>query len=408
MQTKIRFYAFYGVPELKRRLVLLLLVLFLCQNSSGKNVDLLYIDSGCLFYSELPQWKPSEPANFCPVVYRFKLDNPKESEKRFLPVAMNPGADLGKKFLYRDFPLIWFISGAKPYTVFGKFDVVSVPPRLFLWMQGGCVSQLSSVESEADPGTFLDVPSFSEKIQVGGSVSTDLPRWKILPFTADMAKCVQWFFPYSLPPGVRAADYLEPTPKGARIREKVLREWASRDLSLEQTFWAVFSPSGAIARLPIPGRKGRASRPTDGWWPVTNPSAIRWMEIQYEFRENQFDTASLSQLYSEDFPWDGFSPIGGVQLAGHKVKTDKTETFWPQDADWLIWEKNTNGVTRLCQMKGGRWSPVREVPRAPQTIVVDNDTETVHLFYDFAIDRAEIDGSLRRLASFLKAPQPVP
>ena len=124
MQTKIRFYAFYGVPELKRRLVLLLLVLFLCQNSSGKNADLLYIDSGCLFYSELPQWKPSEPANFCPVIYRFELDNPKESEKRFLPVAMNPGADLGKKFLYRDFPLIWFISGAKPYTVFGKFDVV--------------------------------------------------------------------------------------------------------------------------------------------------------------------------------------------------------------------------------------------------------------------------------------------
>ena len=182
----------------------------------------------------------------------------------------------------------------------------------------------------------------------------------------------------------------------------------SRDLSLEQTFWAVFSPSGAIARLPIPGRKGRTSRPTDGWWPVANPSAIRWMEIQYEFRENQFDTASLSQLYSEDFPRDGFSPIGGVQLAGHKVKTDKTETFWPQDADWLIWEKNTNGVTRLCQMKGGRWSPVREVPRAPQTIVVDNDTETVHLLYNFAIDRAEIDGSLRRLASFLKAPQTAP
>ena len=82
--------------------------------------------------------------------------------------------------------------------------------------------------------------------------------------------------------------------------------------------------------------------------------------------------------------------------------------FLRKDADWLIWEKNTNGVTRLCQMKGGRWTPVREVPRAPQTIVVDNDTETVHLLYDFAIDRADIDGSLRRLASLLKPEQSAP
>ena len=105
---------------------------------------------------------------------------------------------------------------------------------------------------------------------------------------------------------------------------------------------------------------------------------------------------------------DGFDPVGAVRIAGKAVRTDAAESLFPKDADWLIWEKNTNGVVRLCQMKGGHWSPVREVPRAPQTIVVDNDTEMVHLLYDFAIDRADIDDSLRRLASLLKAPQPAP
>lgn len=55
-------------------------------------------------------------------------------------------------------------------------------------------------------------------------------------------------------------------------------------------------------------------------------------------------------------------------------------------------------------MKSGRWSPVREVARAPQTIVIDNDTETVHLFYDISIDRADIAGALKRLAARLRKP----
>ena len=84
-----------------------------------------------------------------------------------------------------------------------------------------------------------------------------------------------------------------------------------------------------------------------------------------------------------------------------KIIGDRFDT---EDADWLIWEKSTNGVIRLCQMRGGCWSPVREVARAPQTIVIDNDTETIHLFYDVAIDRADIAGALKRLAARLRKP----
>ena len=63
----------------------------------------------------------------------------------------------------------------------------------------------------------------------------------------------------------------------------------------------------------------------------------------------------------------------------------------PADADRLIWDKNTNGVVRLCQKKAGRRPPVREVQHAPQTIVLNNGTETVHLLYDFTIDRRRIN-----------------
>ena len=145
-----------------------------------------------------------------------------------------------------------------------------------------------------------------------------------------------------------------------------------------------------------------------GWKPVANPDQIRWVELLYDCRTIQNPDSDFSLVHAQILPWEGFTPIAITRVAGQKIKRDDQSIAVPQDADWLIWEKNTNGVVRLCQMKGGRWSPVREVPRAPQTIVVDNDTETVHLLYNFAIDRAEIDGSLRRLASLLKPPQPAP
>lgn len=109
-----------------------------------------------------------------------------------------------------------------------------------------------------------------------------------------------------------------------------------------------------------------------GWIPCENPKAFQWAEFRYKNVGNTFGKNE------ETISGDDFHPMEGIRVIGKKkIIGDKFDT---EDADWLIWEKSTNGVIRLCQMKGGCWSPVREVARAPQTIVIDNDTETIHLF----------------------------
>ncbi len=174
-----------------------------------------------------------------------------------------------------------------------------------------------------------------------------------------------------------------------------------------QVCWNAFSGAFLLARFPQI-RRPTSSVETLGWTPSKKPVCYSWTEFSYDVLSESFGKQNLKPLHTNLVSPDGFDPVGAVRIAGKAVRTDAVEPLCPKDADWLIWEKNTNGVTRLCQMKSGRWSPVREVPRAPQTIVVDNDTETVHLLYDFAIDRADVDGSLRRLASLLKAPQSAP
>lgn len=162
----------------------------------------------------------------------------------------------------------------------------------------------------------------------------------------------------------------------------------------QEVIWYGMDKKYLIAKMPL------SAKGSPVWTPCAEPVAARWIEL--EFRGPRFSDATIRQ--EEEFPWAGFHPVGCARVSGRQVESDDGRIALPPDADWLIWEKSTNGVTRLCQMKSGRWSPVREVARAPQTTVIDNDTETVHLFYDVAIDRADIAGALKRLAARLRKP----
>ena len=129
-------------------------------------------------------------------------------------------------------------------------------------------------------------------------------------------------------------------------------------------------------------------------------SALRWL-----LAGGQADTVRDEKItHSEDFPPDGFSPVGSVRIAGKRVLSDDPKATFPKDADWLIWEKDGDAY-RLCQMREGRWSVCKDVPRkdAPKTIVINNDSNTVFLLYSMGIDAEDVDGSLKKLVAFLRA-----
>ncbi len=159
--------------------------------------------------------------------------------------------------------------------------------------------------------------------------------------------------------------------------------------------WHGFSGSSFIARLPL--SKELAGTPGDIWKPCANPAVFRWMEFHYtgwESGEND-----LKPLASQDVPPDGFSPVACVRIAGKRVISDAPGARFPSGADWLIWEKYGD-TGRLCQMRGGRWSVYQEATRtdAPQTIVINNDTDTVFLLYSLSVAPADVESSIDKIA----------
>lgn len=160
--------------------------------------------------------------------------------------------------------------------------------------------------------------------------------------------------------------------------------------------WYALSGTNFIARVPL------AQENNDVWMPCAKPARFRWMDFLYTGWESYPER--IVMLHSQDVVPDGFSPIGSVGVSGKKVMSDDPKAAFPKDADWLIWEKSGDDC-RLCQMRGGRWSVCNDVPRkdAPRTIVINNDSSTVHLLYSKSIDSKDIEGSLRSIIEYLRA-----
>lgn len=166
--------------------------------------------------------------------------------------------------------------------------------------------------------------------------------------------------------------------------------------------WYDLDGTHVIARLPFAYTESLA------WEPCTTPLFFQWIESRFSVELDGFiqaDTVRDEKItHSEDFPPDGFSPVGSVRIAGKRVLSDDPKATFPKDADWLIWEKDGDAY-RLCQMREGRWSVCKDVPRkdAPKTIVINNDSNTVFLLYSMGIDAEDVDGSLKKLVAFLRA-----
>ena len=358
----------------------------------GLSIPVVYHDEGSLFYAHEPEDSrlavPLNVADCSPTSGVRHLN---------LPVTLAPYSPIARwtGVHYPPLSLSWFIRNRTSYAIMGDAESSAIGKFHVVICEGAFEQQNPEAvldQYQENPPQYPFELIAVKQSEVNTIYSEGLvKRAAVQPLFTDPQGIAT-----SVPP------FLQKQEQRSGAEEKsVVEGW--KNPSEIQTFWSLLTPFGIVARLPIPSLKSK-----DLWWPCKIPESIQWREIRYDWQDDNIDTGSFRLLSSENFPWDGFSPIGGVLLVGHKVKTDKTDVYWPKDADWLIWEKNTNGVVRLCQMKAGRWTPVREVPRAPQTIVIDNDTEMVHLLYDFAIDRADIDGSLRRLASLLKPEQSAP
>ena len=164
--------------------------------------------------------------------------------------------------------------------------------------------------------------------------------------------------------------------------------------------WYGFSGTNFIVRFPL--TKELVDHSGDVWMPCASPAVYRWMEFRYAGWDS--DGNDLTVLHSEDFPPDGFSPVGSVRIAGKRVLSDDPRATFPSDADWLIWEKDGDAY-RLCQMRGGRWSVSKDAPRtdAPKIIVINNDTNTVFLLYSMEMNANDVGGSLEKVVAFLKS-----
>ena len=368
----------------------------------GEQIDVAYVDSERLFFA----WMPENVNHAIPLTV-LHLDETEQLNRYFLMGAISPC-----QFENQDLPplpLNWFVEDKIPYSIMGDAIISSIG-HFFIYLCPGCVEPYR-------PGP-IDKTNPEMVKQEQDRAKTAL-KWEKERSSFSIGANFKRLDPLTLNPGfVWRVPQRQTTPdEGRESREK-------QKVKVEVP-WFGFSRTNMAVRLTYPDSepilKALVKHPDDVikrplppgvvkplWCFAENPGGVIWVEFQIDLEGSFRSELDMTGLHSEKYPWEGFSPIAITRVAGQKIKRDDLSIAIPQDADWLIWEKNTNGVVRLCQMKGGHWSPVREVPRAPQTIVVDNDTEMVHLLYDFAIDRADIDDSLRRLASLLKAPQPAP
>ena len=343
-----------------------------------EQADTVYLESERFYFAVPPKdCKRMVPLYVC-------KPQEEESEKFYLPITLSPF----QIFCSPDVPplsLFWFVKDRTPFSVMGDVGS-SATGQYLIYLCPGVVRE-DSIDRVPDEIR-------KESCHIG-------PR----PYNArGIFPLTGFAFHYSLSPEspytvISNVNYTADMPPHKKVERIIRKEPDWKRLSKQENLWCGLSCTSIVARMPIFPAYVR-------WCPIENPRAVRWVEYLYDCHADGSSEKDYTLLHSEEFPWDGFTPIAITRVAGQKIKRDDLSIALPKDADWLIWEKNTNGVTRLCQMKAGRWSPVREVPRAPQTIVIDNDTEMVHLLYDFAIDRADIDDSLRRLASLLKPEQP--
>ena len=364
---------------MKKIALLMIVSLAIVTHAQANSPATVILDGGVFYYA----YEPEDARHPVPL-YCLKNVPDSNTEKLFLPVSLIPFYVNPEMTL--QFPLAWSVKDNIPCACMGDLRSDSLGRINILLCFGAfppegdknIVDEIS-LNQNTSPNVTRIIPGFVARLFISGRVQYR----KMTSLTREAHWLPQEASQFGGASGMcTRSEARNPGPLLLETLEK----------SAQVPLWFSLDGSNMLARLPI-SRMGR----NEAWCLYVDPVAFRWMECTEQ-----------SVLSKMDVPVYGFNPIGSVRIYGRKLLTDDKSISYNTDADWLIWEKNTNGVVRLCQMKGGRWSPVREVPRAPQTIVVDNDTETVHLLYDFAIDRADIDGSLRRLASLLKPPQSVP
>ena len=217
----------------------------------------------------------------------------------------------------------------------------------------------------------------------------------------NIRKCLDFFSEVSTAGEIKTYTYRHRNLLG--FRSRTFADILLSD-SRNEVLWYSLGDTNFIARIPL--AREYAYDQNNVWVPCTNPVKFRWMEFRYTGWDTGWDSyrERLECLHSQDIPSDGFTPVGSVRISNKRVLCDDPKAIFPKEADWLIWEKNGDNC-RLCQMRGGQWSVCQDMTRkdAPRTIVVNNDSNTVFLLYSIGMDAKDVDGSLKKIVTFLRA-----
>ena len=179
------------------------------------------------------------------------------------------------------------------------------------------------------------------------------------------------------------------------LRSDFSSSWAISDPS-NKVIWSALDGCHWITRMPLWIRNSKA------WRPCIRPGVYRWGQGKIDFSKFSNGTEEL-RVCDVDFDGNGFNPCTAVYVASRNVLSDNPRFAVPDEADWLIWERDGE-KSRLCKMHDGKWSIVSDAPCAdvPGVIVVNNDENIVFLSFSLKFDDGDVDASMRRVVTHLR------
>ena len=314
----------------------------------GHDAETVYIDGGLVSYCQ-----SSNVNNAVVALYLHDIAFSKASQHYFLGFTRPTCISKDRSCMFR-FPLAWSVRGKTLYIIAPDVVTSAIGRIMFQLLMLDDIAEPDRGPQDRVHETFT---TMHDGVMVYHSASRRQPQFR--------------------------AWWAEPS-SSRKLRDP-----------RNEVVWYGVSDTNFIARLPL------AYEGADTWRPCDEPVRFRWMEcisVGWDSFERDVEV-----LHSEDFPPDGFAPVGSVRIVGKRVLSDDPKAAFPQDAEWLIWESDGT-AGRLCQMRGGRWSVCTDAPRtdAPKVIVVNNDSSTVMLCYSIAIDAQDIAGSMQRITDLLK------
>ena len=339
--------------------LVVLLFLFGGGAALGSNPDVVYIDHGLVGYCSSPEVKNAA------VKFSLYDVNSGSTRTRFLPGSLFPTQRRDSSSYVARFPLAWSLADKKLSIIFPNLSLDAVGRVAFLIWTDKDVTDTTDNRYEAGVNSFHPQKAF----------------------TVDNGIVV----------------YNEWHGRGAHLGLLSSQPFAvAPKEGTPQVAWYDLDNTSIVAQLPF------AHAESSDWEPCVSPLFVRVTEMRLpQEREGVLYAASLRDavsLNSQDIPPDGFMPVGSARTAGRRVLSDDPKAAFPNESDWLIWEKSGDAC-RMCQMRDGRRSVCKDAPRkdAPKTIVVNNDTKTVCVLYSLTIDSADVDGSLKRLVDYLRS-----